>query len=217
MIPGSNEHITYPGDYYYLAGALRESARTGISLLSDIPGLPIPGLEVNSPAEDAKALSAILAMGCVKIALPAFPQLSPRNLMEFRAENKETLRAFRRSMLRYAADLKEKIRDATWEELEAATKFFVATEIVPVLDELKATMDGPARPWFKRAIDLIRVVPSFTVAFMSMDTRAAIAKVLVTYAAQFFVEATAKGEQRETLKRSGLYYLLRLQGYKSDE
>jgi hypothetical protein len=46
-----------------------------------------------------------------------------------------------------------------------------------------------------------------------MEPSAAIAKVLTTYAGQRFTEITAKGDQRETLKRSGLYYLLRLRAF----
>ena len=63
-------------------------------------------------------------------------------------------------------------------------------------------MEGPARPWHKRAIDLFRVVPVLAGAFMTMNEHAAIAKVLTTYAGQFFTEIMAKGDQRETLKKA---------------
>ena len=209
MPPGSDEHITYRGEYHYLAGALLESARHKIPLVNDLPSLPVPGIE--SPVRDANVLSAILAMECVKVALPTLPMLTPEDLMEFRAENKESLRAFRRSMLRYAGDLRGKIRDATPQEIDAETEFFVRTEIVPVLDELRASMERPATPWYKRAINLIKVSPALAVAFMTMDTHSAIAKVLTTYAGEFFTEMMSKGDQRDAVKRSGLYYLLKLQ------
>jgi hypothetical protein len=215
-IPGSGEHVTYPGDYHYLAGALIESAKRGIPLLSDIPGLPVPGLEEAAVKSDARTLSAILSIECLKLALPEIPLLRPEDLIEFRAENVEALRAFRRSMLRYAADLNGKLRSVAPDEVQAATQFFVQTELVPALDELRATMEGPARPWHKRAIDLFRVVPVLAGAFMTMNEHAAIAKVLTTYAGQFFTEIMAKGDQRETLKRSGLYYLLRLRSYQAN-
>jgi hypothetical protein len=210
MLPGSDEHITYRGEYHYLAGALLESAQKKIPLVNDLPGLPVPGLE--SPIKDADVLSAILAMECIKVALPALPVLTPEDLMEFRADNRESLRAFRRSMLRYAGDLRGKIRDGTPEEINDEARFFVRTEIVPALDELRAAMERSATPWYKRAINLMRVMPGLAVAFMTMDTHSAIAKVLTTYLGQFFTELMAKGNQREMIKRSGLYYLLQLQG-----
>ena len=36
---------------------------------------------------------------------------------------------------------------------------------------------------------------------------------LTTYAAQFFVEVGAHGDKQDALKRSGLYYLLRLEKF----
>ncbi len=215
-MPGDIEHIAYPGDYHYLAGAILHSARTGIPILNDVPGLPVPCADRISPQDDARILSAIIAIECARIALPDMPLLRPEDLMEFRAENKPTLRAFRRSMLRYASDLRGMVSNASQAELEDTTRFFVQTEIVPALDELRSNMNSPARPWHKRAIDFIRVMPEFGAAFMTLDPHTAIGKVLTTYAGQFFAEMMARGDQREALKRSGLYYLLRLQAYQSD-
>ena len=70
--------------------------------------------------------------------------------MEFRAENTTTLRAFRRSMLRYADDLNKRLSGIEPKELEKHTKFFINTEIVPVLDELQAAVNAPARAWWRR-------------------------------------------------------------------
>jgi hypothetical protein len=49
-IPGSNEHITWPGDYHYFANSVIESGKTGIPLLNDLPNhIPIPGLDPQTP------------------------------------------------------------------------------------------------------------------------------------------------------------------------
>jgi len=72
-MPGSDAHITYPGTYHYLAGSIRESARTGIPLLNDIPGVPIPGIDGIIPVDDAKALATIIAIECTKLVLPHLP------------------------------------------------------------------------------------------------------------------------------------------------
>jgi hypothetical protein len=168
-MPGSEEAILFPGDYHYLAGALLHSAKTGIPLLNDTPGLPVP-LISNGPNNDkAKHLATMLAIECAKLALPELPLLWPEDLMEFRAENRAELRVFRRSLLRYAGELDAKLANVSPEEIEITTKFFVHTEIVPSLDALREKMNAPARPWYKRAIDAVKVVPKISPAFYTMD------------------------------------------------
>ena len=116
-------------------------------------------------------------------------------------------------MLRYAADLNSKIKDITLEEFEAKTKFFIETQIIPSMDELNATMNDPARPWHKRAIDALKIIPQVGGAFLAGGGAAALTKAITATAAQFFVEVAAKGDKQEALKRSGLTYLLRLQQF----
>lgn len=118
------------GDYHYLAGALLHTARTGIPLLNDMPGLPVPLTSDGAFGDRAKQLSAMLVIDCVRLALPELPLLRPEDLMEFRADTNATLRGFRRSMLRYAGDLNGKVASVTPAEIQAATKFFVDTEII---------------------------------------------------------------------------------------
>jgi hypothetical protein len=213
-IPGSDEQVSWPGTYHYLAGSLIESGKRGIPLLNDVRGLPIPGIDQAAPRDDAaRTLAAVLAIECTKLALPPIPVLRPEQLMEFRAENKEALRAFRRSMLQYAGDLNDKVKGLSPADLERETKFFVHTQIVPVMDELRSSMSDPTRPWYNRVADHVRVVAELGANFFAMDPTAAIAKALANYAGVLGSELTARGDQRQTLKRSGLYYLLSLQRY----
>ena len=211
-LPGGDA-VIYPGDYHYLAGALIHSGKTGIPLLNDIPGLILPGLPDTAPADDAKLLASILAVECTRIALPPTPLLRIEDLMEFREANAALLRGFRRSMLRYAADLNNKIKDISWAEFEAKTKFFIDTQITPSMDELNATMNDPARPWHKRAVDAVKIIPQIGGAFLAGGPSAALTKAITAMAAQFFVEVGAKGDKEEVLKRSGLTYLLRLRQF----
>jgi hypothetical protein len=150
-IPGSDEHVSWPGDYHYLAGSLIESGKTGIPLLNDVRGLPIPGIDQATPRDNAKILSA--------------------------------------------------------------TRFFVQTEVVPVMDALRSSMSDPARPWYNRVTDHVRVVANLGASFLVMDPTAAIAKALAKYAGVLGAEVTARGDQRHNLRRSGLYYLLSLQRF----
>jgi hypothetical protein len=212
-IPGSDEHVSWPGDYHYLAGSLIESGKTGIPLLNDVPGLPIPGLDQATPRDGARVLSAVLAIECTKLALPPMPVLRPEDLMEFRAENREALRAFRRSMLQYAGDLNDKVKGLSPADLERETRFFVQTEVVPTMDALRSSMSDPARPWYNRVTDHARVIAELGASFFAMDPTAAIAKALAKYAGVLGAEVIARGDQRQNLRRSGLYYLLSLQRF----
>ena len=72
-------------------------------------------------------------------------------------------------MLRYAADLNGKLAGATDKDIEQITKFFVATETVPVLDELRSNMNSPATPWLKRALNAVRAIPEVVTNFMTME------------------------------------------------
>jgi hypothetical protein len=211
-LPGGDETVNYPESHHYLARAIIHSGKTGIPLLNDIPGLTLPGMLDVAPHDDAKLLAGILAIECTRIAPPT-PLLRPEDIMEFREANARLLRGFRRSMLRYAADLNGKIKDITPEEFETKTKFFIETQIVPSMDELNAAMNDPARPWHKRAIDALKIIPQVGGAFLVGGGAAALTKAITLSAAQFFVEVAAKGDKEEVLKRSGLTYLLRLRQY----
>jgi hypothetical protein len=212
-IPGSGVSIVYPGQYVYLARALMHSDATGVPLLNDVPAMQIPGMPDAVPVDNAKTLATILAIECTKLVLPRTPLLRPEGIVEFRAENAALLRGFRRSMLRYAADLNAKIKDLTREDFEAKTRFFIETQIVPTMDELNAVMNDRTRPWHKRAIDGIKLIPEIGGAFITGGPAAAIAKAITGTASQFFVEVAAKGDGEEALKRSGLTYLMRLKAF----
>jgi len=133
--------------------------------------------------------------------------------MEFRAENTMALKTFRRSMLQYAADLNGKIKDLSPAEFERVTKFFIQTEIAPVLDALRSSMNDPARPWYHRIADHMKVLAELGASFFAIDPTTAIAKTLAKYTGVLGAELTAKGDQRANLQRSGLYYLLSLQRF----
>jgi hypothetical protein len=214
MLPGSEEHITYPGAYHYVMNAVIEAGERGVPLIHDVPGsIPIPGYEAQTPHNDAKSLSAILAVECAKLALPEMPILLPEELMEFRAENVDALRKFRRSMLQHASALNTKIKDLSPDDFENATRFFVQTEIVPAMDELRAAINAPARPWYRRIGEFGTVTAQVGAGFVSMPPHSAIANALAKYAALFANELTAEGDHRAAMKRSGLYYLLSLERF----
>jgi hypothetical protein len=212
-IRGSETAIIYPIQYDYLARALMHSAEAGVPLLNDVPAMQIPGIPDTVPADNARILATILAIECTKLVLPPMPLLRPEDIMEFRAENATLLRGFRRSMLRYAADLNGKIKGLSREEFEAKTRFFVETQIVPAMDELNAAMNDHARPWHKRVFAAVKIAPEIAGAFIAGGPAAALAKAVTATASQFFIEVAAKGDQEDALKRSGLTYVMRLKAF----
>jgi hypothetical protein len=80
-------------------------------------------------------------------------------------------------------------------------------------ETVNAAMNDPARPWHKRAIDALKIIPQVGGAFLVGGGAAALTKAITLSAAQFFVEVAAKGDKEEVLKRSGLTYLLHLRRY----
>jgi len=210
-VPGSSsEHLTYRGDTYYQAGAIQTAGERGIFLVNDLPSLPIPGSD-SGPARDAKALSAFIALEAMKFVMPEMPLLSPDALMDFREENGPHLRAFRRAMLRFAGTWRSKLAAAKPEDVVHETQFLVQTEIMPALDELRQAASDPARPWYKRAIDGVRVTASLAGAFMTSKGHSGLGDALAALAPQFITELDAKGEQNQRVRRSDLYYLLKVQ------
>jgi len=66
------------------------------------------------------------------------------------------------------------------------------------MDELNATMNDPARPWHRKALDAIKIIPQVGGAFLAGGPTAALTKAITATAAQFFVEVAAKGGSAET-------------------
>lgn len=209
-VPNSEEHLTYPGDYFYQAGAIKTAGELGFPIITDVPGMPVPGTG-SQVTNDAQALAAFIALETMQVVLPELPLLRPEDLMEFREDNQAYLRGFRRAMLRYAGEWRGKLAGASPEDIKRETEFLIKTEIVPALDELRQLAADPARPWHKRAVDGIRIVASVTGSCMTMRFDKAISQLVEALAPQFFQEVEAKGDKSQSLKRSDLYYLLRVQ------
>jgi hypothetical protein len=211
-LPGGDEYIAYPGDYHYLAGSVLEAAKTGKHLLVDVPGLPVPGLDSGSAENDASALTAILAIHCTKLVLPVMAVLSPSQLMEFRHENETPLRHFRRAMLRYAGELNASIAGLDASQLEGKTKFFVETNILPELDELRESLTASSRSWSERLKEGGQIVGELLPCALSPTPRSAALAVLLNKLPGFIGnEIAARGDAKNKRRLSDLYYLLQVE------
>ena len=117
-------------------------------------------------------------------------------------------------MLRYSKEVNDALSSGEQEDMIKATQFFVATEIAPTLHDLRQVIDAPNRPWLKRVGDLLKVAPDMALAYLTMD-RDRVIKSLATAMGPLFSELDARGDRGQALKRSGLYYILKLQRLKN--
>lgn len=208
-LPGGDATVDYPGALHYPASALLYSARTGIPLVNDNPQLPVPALGGIDAKHNAKLLASILAMECVSFALPHVRPLSPTELIAARAELKPQLLPFRASVLRLTKELNLAIgQNADRDEIVAAARFLVETDVAPALAELANELGKPTKGWTGRGFEFVKQVPEIASAFATMPPSLAIAKALAA-AGAVFVDLHGKSAKREAA-RSGMYYLLRL-------
>lgn len=205
-LPNSNESVDWAGAFHYPVLAMQYASEQGIPLLNDEPRLPVLG---DADCRfSATALSAVLALECVRLALPEVPVLTPRQLIEFRIENKKLLHAFRSSMLRYSRDVNDLLDDGSSDELWRKANFFLETEIKPTLHDLSSILNAPGRPWSKRAGDILKIAPQLAVTYLSLG---GFGPTSASPVLDFLIsELAARSDRDEAMKRSGLYYLLKL-------
>jgi hypothetical protein len=211
-LPGSDEAVSFRGDFYYQANAINYAADHQLLLLDDGSG---PLLPFRARYKDnAKALATMLALECMAVVIPDLPVLSTQELADFRVDNARELKNFRASMLRYAKALNAQIADdASLEELNRKTKFFIETEINPALHDLNRDLMNPNRPWYKRMADGARIISSLGVGYLTGGLLGSTVADSIKAAA--LSELEAKGDRQEAAKRNGLYYLMRARALKS--
>jgi hypothetical protein len=211
-LPGSDEAVSFRGDFHYQANAINYSAEHKLPLLDDGSG---PLLPFRARYKDnAKALATMLALECMAVVIPDLPVLTTQELVDFRVDNQKELQNFRASMLRYAKTLNAQIADdAPLEELDRKTKFFIETEINPALHDLNRDLMNPNRPWYRRLADGARIVSSLGIGYATGGLLGSTVADSIKAAA--LSELEAKGDRQEGAKRNGLYYLLKARAIKS--
>lgn len=203
--------IVAPGAFTYAASALLYAARLGLPVINDDPAFPLPALPIASVKNHTKLLTSILAIECVKLVLPRLPILLPSDLAELRAEMAPLTKPFRLELLRLAAELNTLLAsDASLSDLQRSAQFIAETRVYPQLEELRAAIDNPSKPWHKRAVALFNDVPEIAHSFISEPKHIAIAKTmrkLMTVFADLRDEQLDAANQRS---RHNFQYLLRL-------
>ena len=206
-IPGGDESVIYPGDYHYLGGAMMKSCATGIPIVNNNRALARLGAQT-SPKGDASALSTLLALECTRVVLPEVGAMTAGQLVDFREQNKENLRAFRRGMLRFAAKLDNVIEDGDAQHMAERTRFVVDTEIRPALDELRADVQKSNRPWGVRAVDTATVGAAIVAGFLAGGPAVGAIGGLAKIGDVISKEVQAGKDAKERRNKNGLFYLL---------
>jgi hypothetical protein len=210
--PSKGPSIAYPGRFHYPAGAAVYALNARLPLINDVQMLGMPRLSANSVKNDATVLASILAVECVQFVLPQAPVLDITELLDFRDEMKPHTTAFRLALLRLTEKLNNQIVDgATAEDIASAARFIVESQIQPLLVELKAFSENPARPWYKRALGLGQPLQGYlTGEYWSLPPEAQLAGIAQRYAAMLTKGVGDERAKQDAIRRSPMYYLLRM-------
>lgn len=211
-LPGDKEaSVNGPSWISYPANALIYATKHGLPLINDNPNLPVPALGGVSPKNNAKILSTILALESVKLALPQLKELKPQEIMEFRYDTREYVKPFRLAMLRLSKELNAAINsEMEISEIEKEARFLVETTVYPELEELEKFITDPAKPWYKRVIDLAKTAPELVSNFFTMPKHLAIAKLLEKCVLTLTGLVEDELDKQSSSKARGFYYLLRI-------
>ena len=211
-LPGLDKRgINAPSWLCYPANAFLYAARLGFAYVNDDPQMPILVPRNISPKNNAEMLSAALAIECVSLALPSVKELKPPEIQELRDRTRDDVQPFRRAILRLTKSVNDAITaDASTDEVVHAAQFVARSEVQPELEELRKRLTDPARHWTERLIDIAG--PPAVLMSATSSWPATIAATLGSLLVHLRAEARAQREKEREIRRSGLHYLLKLQG-----
>jgi hypothetical protein len=209
---GQKAAINGPSWITYPANALLYASNNGCVLVNDNPNLPILNVGGGDLKANAKQLATIMALESVQFVLPNIRPMSIPELAAFRAETKDLVQPFRRAMLRLSKELNAAIlSDTPLNDVKKEARFIAETTVEPELEQLKADLARPNKPWYRRVVDLVTAAPSIAGAFATMPTSLAIAKALAKATIILADIRDSQLEQEGIGKRGGFHYLLRIE------
>jgi hypothetical protein len=210
-LPGTREtSINGPGWECYPANAFLYAAQRGLPYVNDDPTMPMLAPSDASAKNNAKVLSAVLAMECVRLKLPRLQALPPQAIHELRERTREDVQPFRSAML----TLTEKVNNAigsgaTADEVAGAARFVAEQQVEPALEELRKILRDPGRHWTKRLVDFVG--PATVLTSSTSTLPETIVKVLTAFLPALVAEADAQ-RKKQAARRSRLNFLLKLEG-----
>lgn len=147
--------------------ALHLSKLNNWQLVSDNTQLPIPYF--SETIRNAEQLSSIIAEECLSIFLPKPAECSSQEILEIRDSLSPELEAFRMFMLKAAGMLRAQIgADCDVENLKREATFFVKTNILPIVYELKHRIELEKGKLYRKIFGkIVNYVPITINAFLS--------------------------------------------------
>jgi hypothetical protein len=210
-LPGDEDAaVNGPSWLAYPPNAILYAARHDLLIVNDNPHLPF--LSEAPVRSNAKVIAAALALESLKLVLPSVRALSFEELAEFRAETGDLAKPFRLAMLRLSRDVNAALlSDATLGDVRREAEFLAQSTVLPELEEFRAILLEPSKPWYRRIVDLATEVPELVGNFATMSAPMASAKVL---AALGKVLADVRDDQlakEGIVKRGAYHYLLKVE------
>ncbi len=192
----------------YQSRAIQYAHESKLPLVSDDQNYVPPFPRHPQVRWSTRDLAQQLAFEAVSIALPPFISVRPVQVAEFRSEIQPVVKPFRLEMVKLTAELATAIAsDTSEDDLKAYCRALVESKVLPRVDELRAELAGPLRPWHKVVLEVTEIgvataastsAPALTFAWALFRG----GKLLSKYATAF--------QEREGRRRSPLSYLLKL-------
>lgn len=185
-----------------------------IPLVADDPRIPVLSLPA-SPKNNTRLLSTILTIECVKLVLPKLKPLQPQELADFRKETAKYVKPFRLAMLRMSKELNAAISsEMKMSEVQAAARALLESTVYPELRELEKIIHDPAKPWYKRVVDVAMMGPEICTNFSTLPVNLALAKTLCRVIGKLADLRDEQLEKDKKLSRTGLHFLLDLKRFR---
>lgn len=215
-LPGDKEaSVNAPSWLTYPSNALIYSLEHQIPLISDDPYLPIPGtgsMAHSTAKSNAKILSQILAIECIKLILPNLKLLKFEEIFNLREKTRDYIKPFRLEMLKLSEFLNEAIDSKmNNEEIIEEAKFIVDTKVYPKIEKLDKLIRNKSKSWFRRFIfNTGKLIPEISANFSSLPPEAAFIKALTKIGASLIGSVFDQLNSNRQLIKNGLYYLLKI-------
>jgi hypothetical protein len=215
-LPGENSaenSINAPSWLSYPANAVAFSQKNRIPLLNDWPEFPVPYIP-HSPKNDARILSAYLALESVKCIFPRIGAVNPEQLVEIRNDLRDELIPFRIKMCQISKELNGAIdASSSWQDVQKNAKFIVETTIVPELENLNKAINDTGKPWHQRLVNVTLDTPELIGNFFTMLPHKAALEVFKRISQEVKEIYDEQVQKNRLMIGSGLSYLMKLHKY----
>jgi hypothetical protein len=193
---------------------INECMNNGSIPITDMAETPIPAtiltqLDLN---RFAKLQASALAIQSLRIALPAFKEISDNEIMEAREKLKGQLQSFRNAMLTLSPAVRQGVAsNEPLAEIQKEAKYIVETRVLPALVELKRKLElEKGKFWRRIVLQGSSIAPNFLINWMTSNALSAAIKA-VDSSKEIALSLIQREETLELYKaQGGIGYLLEI-------